>query len=428
MKSNKEILIFAFPAIIENFLQMLVGISDTLLVAHLSLSAVAAVSLANNIITIYQAIFIALGTIISSLVAQKSSKKEDNKPLQAFINAAVKLTLYISVVIGIFSLISAYPLTTLLGAQGTVRQLSAVYLALVGGFILFLGGMTVFGALLRANGNTKTPMWASFLVNVLNLILSALFIFVFHMGVFGVALGAILARVVGSFYLYSKLKSYRPSRHLFKVRIDKELIKLVIPAAAERLSMRLGDLLIMIIIVSFGGRILAGNAIGESITQFNYMPIFGMSTVTVILVAKSYAHKNKEQINSYLHRIYWLSTIMMLAISFLIFVFSVPLNHFFTTDKVAVGASQIVILFSLLSSFFVTGTTIYTAAFQGIGNAKLPFYTTTVGMFVIRLLLGAFFGITLGMGLIGVWLGVLFDNLFRFLYLNFQFKKTIKTI
>ncbi|XOW20292.1 MATE family efflux transporter [Lactococcus cremoris] len=79
MKTNKEILKFALPAIIENFLQMLVGVSDTMIVAHLSLSAVAAVSLANNLITVYQAIFIALGTIISSLFAKDLLKKRQKK-------------------------------------------------------------------------------------------------------------------------------------------------------------------------------------------------------------------------------------------------------------------------------------------------------------------------------------------------------------
>lgn len=79
MKTNKEILKFALPAIIENFLQMLVGVSDTMIVAHLSLSAVAAVSLANNLITVYQAIFIALGTIISSLFAKVLIEKRQKK-------------------------------------------------------------------------------------------------------------------------------------------------------------------------------------------------------------------------------------------------------------------------------------------------------------------------------------------------------------
>ena len=75
MKSTKEILKFALPAVIENFLQMLMGLSDTFLVTRLGLAAVAGVSLANNIITVYQAIFIALGTILSSVLARKMTRQ-----------------------------------------------------------------------------------------------------------------------------------------------------------------------------------------------------------------------------------------------------------------------------------------------------------------------------------------------------------------
>lgn len=427
MKSNKEILTFAFPAIIENFLQMLVGISDTMIVAHLSLSAVAAVSLANNVITIYQAIFIALGTIVSSLFARKRSERT-GAGVGQFVDGAIKLTVFVSVILGLFSIIFAQPLTRILGARGDVGQLSSLYLSLVGGLIVLLGLMTTFGSFMRASGDTKTPMWASLLANILNLVLSALFIFVFHLGVLGTALGAIIARTVGSFYLYIKLKNNRPTRRFLKTKIDRQLIKLTIPATGERLSMRIGDLLIMMIIISFGSRVFAGNAIGESITQFNYMPVFGMSTVTVILVAHEFAQKNHENIKQYIKKTYWLATIMMLIVGLLIFVSSAPLNHLFTADKVAANASHIVIVFSLLATFFVTGTTTYTAAFQGLGNAKLPFYTTTVGMFGIRLILGAILGIGLRLGLEGVWLGVVLDNLFRFIFLKIKFDKLIKTV
>ncbi|MFQ6785060.1 MAG: MATE family efflux transporter [Streptococcus salivarius] len=92
MKTNREILKFAFPAIIENFLQMLVGVSDTMIVAHLSLSAVAAVSFANNLITVYQAIFIALGTIVSSLFAKVLIAKKVEENPKRLINSATKLT------------------------------------------------------------------------------------------------------------------------------------------------------------------------------------------------------------------------------------------------------------------------------------------------------------------------------------------------
>lgn len=425
MKSNKAILKFAFPAIIENFLQMLVGISDTMIVAHLSLSAVAAVSLANNVITVYQAIFIALGTIVSSLFAKAMADKAVVEQ-QQLINGAVKLTVLISLGLGVSTLILAAPVLTLLGARGEVHVLGQLYLSLVGGLIGLLGLMTTFGALLRASGNTKTPMWASLFANVLNLIFSIFFIFVLHWGVWGTALGAVLARAFGVLYLYQKLHTHRPNRGFYKVKIEKALIRLTLPATGERLAMRLGDLLIMMIIIHLGERVFAGNAIGESITQFNYMPAFGMATVTVILVAQALAEEKPQEIKAYVRKTYWLSTLMMGIIGLFIVLLRQPLNLLFTKDLLAIRASNIVIIFSFLATFFVTGTTTYTAAFQGLGNAKLPFYATTAGMFGIRLFLGFVLALPLKMGLEGVWLAVLLDNLFRFLFLKFKFDKKLK--
>lgn len=427
MKTNKEILKFALPAIIENFLQMLVGVSDTMIVAHLSLSAVAAVSLANNLITVYQAIFIALGTIISSLFAKVLIEKKAKEKLKELINSATKLTVLIGLVFGLFSLFAAQPILYLLGARQQVLELSIIYLSLVGGLIVLLALMTTFGAFLRADGNTKTPMWASFFASVLNLLFSIVFIFVFHLGVLGTALGAVLARVIGTAFLYYKLKEKRPSLQFYKVKLNRQLIKLSLPAAGERLSMRLGDLLIMMIIVRLGERVFAGNAIGESITQFNYMPVFGMATVTVILVAQETAENNIENIKSYIKKTYWLATSMMFVIGLVLLLTANMLNQLFTTDRIAMGASMTVILFSFLATFFVTGATTYTAAFQGIGNTKLPFYATTLGMFGIRLILGAFLALVLKLGLEGVWLAVLLDNFFRFVFLKIKFKKTLIT-
>lgn len=427
MKTNKEILKFALPAIIENFLQMLVGVSDTMIVAHLSLSAVAAVSLANNLITVYQAIFIALGTIISSLFAKVLIEKKAKEKPKELINSATKLTVLIGLVFGLFSLFAAQPILYLLGARQQVLELSIIYLSLVGGLIVLLALMTTFGAFLRADGNTKTPMWASFFASVLNLLFSIVFIFVFHLGVLGTALGAVLARVIGTAFLYYKLKEKRPSLQFYKVKLNRQLIKLSLPAAGERLSMRLGDLLIMMIIVRLGERVFAGNAIGESITQFNYMPVFGMATVTVILVAQATAENNIENIKSYIKKTYWLATSMMIVIGLVLLLTANMLNQLFTTDRIAMGASTTVILFSFLATFFVTGATTYTAAFQGIGNTKLPFYATTLGMFGIRLILGAFLALVLKLGLEGVWLAVLLDNFFRFVFLKIKFKKTLTT-
>ena len=81
MKQIKKIIRLAFPAMMENLLQMLMGVVDNYLVAQVGLIAVSGVSVANNIITIYQAIFIALGAAVSSLVAKSLGEKNAQKSL-----------------------------------------------------------------------------------------------------------------------------------------------------------------------------------------------------------------------------------------------------------------------------------------------------------------------------------------------------------
>ncbi len=75
----------------------------------------------------------------------------------------------------------------------------------------------------------------------------------------------------------------------------------------------------------------------------------------------------------------------MLPLTFSIYALGVPLTHLYTTDPLAVEASVLVTLFSLLGTPMTTGTVIYTAVWQGLGNARLPFYATSIGMWCIRI-------------------------------------------
>ena len=102
MKQTKKIIYLAFPAMMENLLQMLMGVVDNYLVAQVGLIAVSGVSVANNIITIYQAIFIALGAAVSSLVAKSRGEKNNEKTVQ-YQSEAILVTLGLSLVLGLFS-------------------------------------------------------------------------------------------------------------------------------------------------------------------------------------------------------------------------------------------------------------------------------------------------------------------------------------
>ena len=424
MTTYKKIMNIALPAMAENFLQMLMGMVDNYLVASLGLIAISGVSVASNIITIYQAIFIALGAAISSLIS-KTLAQGDKENLAYHTTEAIKLTLLLSLLLGLISLLFGRQMLDLLGTEKAVAEAGGLYLALVGGTIVLLGLMTSFGALVRVTRNPRFPMYVSLLTNVLNALLSGLGIYVFQLGIVGVALGTVLARLIGVVILWRELDL---SAIHWSWGLDRELLRLSLPAAGERLMMRAGDVVIIAIVVAFGTEAVAGNAIGEVLTQFNYMPIFGVATATVMLVAHAVGEGDMQAVSLIRKRTFWLSFACMLPVALGIFAFGRPLTSLYTNNSGAITASLLVILFSLLGTPMAVGTVIYTALWQGLGNARLPFYATTIGMWLIRIISGYLLGVTFGLGLPGVWAGTLLDNGFRWLFLKVLFDRKMRKI
>lgn len=424
MKYSKQILNIALPAIGENFLQMLMGMVDSYLVAHLGLVAISGVSVAGNIITIYQAIFIALGAAVASLISKSLGEKNEQR-LAYYATESIKVTLLLSLVLGLISIFSGWQILGWLGTEPAVMETGGLYLALVGGSILLLGLTTTLGTLIRVRHNPRLPMYVSLISNALNVIFSSFAIFVLDMGVAGVAWGTILARLVGVWILWRNLKMpFAP----FTWRLDRELLRLALPAAGERLMMRAGDVVIIAIVVAFGTEVVAGNAIGETLTQFNYMPALGVATATVMLVAGATGRRDWQEVRSLTRQTYWLSLAFMLPVGLSVYAFGFPLTQLYTHDATAVAASLVVVLFSALCMPLTAGTVIYTAVWQGLGNARLPFYATTIGMWVIRIVTGYLLGITLGLGLAGVWAATLLDNAFRWLLLSTLYRRKMKNV
>lgn len=402
------------------------GMIDNYLAAQIGLTAVSGIAIANNILTIYQALFIALGAAVSSLIARSVGEQNHSKEIDYMANA-ILVTGALSVVLGLVSIVGYKSILAFLGAASLVARLGGQYLAIVGGMILSLGLLTSLGAIIRAKGQPSIPMKVSLLTNLLNAVFSALSLYVWGFGVIGIAWSTVVSRLIGVVILCQFLPIKRIIKR-FVNPLDKEIFSLSLPAAGERLMMRAGDVLIVAIIVRFGTEALAGNAIGETLTQFNYMPGLAMSTATVILVANQLGSGKGATIAKTVKETFLLATLMMLVVGLITYLLGPGLLPLFTADAKAQQASMVVLVCSLIGVPATAGTLVYTAAWQGIGQAKLPFYATTIGMWLVRITLGYFIGVTLNYGLIGVWLATILDNATRWLILAVAFKKQQKLL
>ncbi|HFI0064382.1 TPA: MATE family efflux transporter [Streptococcus suis] len=415
-KIYKEIISIALPAMGENVLQMLMGMVDSYLVAGLGMVALSGVSVANNILAIYQALFIALAAAISARLAQSSNQGE--QVVGTRMTESLKLTLLVSGILGLVAILAGPSLLALLGAEAAVVETGGLYLTLVGGAVVFLGLMTSLSAILRSLGRPALPMYVSLLSNLLNILLSAFAVFVLHAGVAGIAVGTVLSRLIGCLLLWSQLPVPLAE---WTWSMDKDLVRLALPAAGERLMMRAGDVMVVSLIVSLGTAVLAGNAIGETLTQFNYMPAMGLATALVILTARY--RKDKTQVARLLQAGLFLSVGCMVLVAGLAYLFGPQLTRLYTEDILVGKASQTVLFYSLFGVPVTAATLILTALWQGLGNAKLPFFATSLGMWLVRILGALILVKVFKLGLDAIWIATILDNAFRAGSLYICYKK-----
>lgn len=429
--TGKKILNLAIPATIENLLQTLVGFVDTLLIAKIGLMAVTAVGVANTILNVYLALFIALGVGTSSLIAQKLGAK-DKEGAVRIAQQSTFSAIIIGLLFGLLTLVFGKSFLALMGADDQVMAYSAAFFYIVGGSSVFLAVMTIFGSILRASGNTKSPMQVSIIVNILNVGLDYILIFgigpIPALGVVGTAIGTMVARMLGCLLLYKHIKKSPVSFNLKSIFAKSDfapLMRLSIPAALERLVMRVGQVVYFGLIVAIGAKTFAAHSIAGNIESFVYMPAYGLATAAATLVGNSTGAADFKEAK----RVAFLSaTFGVIAMSFLgliLFIGSPYFAQVFTSDTVAINQIVTALRIDAFNQPGLAVSLITTGSLQGMGDTKSPLYSTAFGMWCLRIIGVIVLGRVLGWGIAGVWISIGIDLYIRSLFLVHRFSKNI---
>lgn len=433
LKENK-VLSLAIPATIENILQTLVGFIDTLMISRIGLLAVTAVGVANTILNVYLAVFIALGVGSSALIAQYLGAKKE-KESQKITNQSVILAIVVGLFFSLVSLLLGEPLLATMGASAEVLIYSKQFFYIVGGTSVFISLMTVLGSILRATGDTKTPMKVAAIVNIGNIVLDYILIFglgpIPALGVVGTAIGTAISRLIGTILLLNRVqKSSSPINFstLFKKSNYKLLINLTIPATLERLVMRLGQVLYFGLIVSIGAKTFAAHSIAGNIESFTYMPAYGLATAAATLVGNSIGAKDLSKASHYAYSAAKYGVISMSLLGVILFFGSPLFATLFTNDTEAINQIVTALRIDSFAQPVLAISLITAGSLQGMGDTKSPLYSTAFGMWVIRVVGVIVLSKIFNLGIAGVWLSIAIDLSLRSLFLVYRFKKNIKTL
>ena len=440
MKSLKRdifcVLTLSLPIIVENILQTLLGTADTYFAGQLNDIAIAGVSVTNLMMNIFIAFFTAISVGTSTIVSRYFGRK-DYKNTNKAITQSIDIGLVLGLVVGVICFVFARPILRISGIEASVVDYVLPYFLIVTVPAIFLCLQLILSSCFRSIKDTRTPMFATGISNVINIGLNALFIKM-GMGVFGLGLATTIARAIGVGLLFFKLKRHDAdiafTFNEFKVhkKILTSILYVGIPAGVEKLIMRIGQLLYNGMIISIGMSAYVAHSVAGTIESYAYIPAMGFGLAVATLVGTSLGERNPKKAMHLTHISYVISVVCMSIIGIVFYVFAPQLAALFTST--AEVQHMVVDVLRLIAFFqpFSALVQIITNALQGAGDTKFPMYATLVGIWGIRLGVGYILAVYANLGLVGVWSAYALDITLRGIVLFIRFYrgkwKTIKVI
>lgn len=471
---SKSVFRLAWPAIAENALQTLMGIVDTIVVARLGTAALSGVGLAQQLVWILTTALVAISMGTTVLIARYTGSKQRGEA-NSVLKQSLMLSALMSLVLMPIGLLS-HPLMSTLGLEPLAASEGAIYLQITLFSALPLVMMLIAGAALRGSGDTRTPMFVTASINVINAILAVELVFggekasgilgswlsglahlvglgqvnlpalswIPEMGVAGSAWASVTARTIGTIILLGVL--IRPKRFLnllgrsggaWRLNLDivKRILGIGIPTAFEQLFMSLGVLLYNFLVIGMGEVVFATSRVALNIVFISQMPGFGFSIAATTLVGQSLGAKSPKRAVLGAQLSARSAVIWMGAMGIVFFFFGDVIMRVFTDDQrlIQLGADCLkVIAFyqpSLAVAFVLGG------ALRGAGDVRYPMWVTTIAVWLVRLPVGAFLGLSavcvpftnvcapgMGLGLIGIYSALILEATVRAVLMFFRFR------
>lgn len=415
---RRDLLILAWPAILENLLQSGVGFADSFFVSRLGLHAVAAVGVSNAIFQIYFAIFTAVATA-SGVFAARATGAGHGAPKAAA--QGLWLAAICGLVLGLIAIPFAGPLLTVMGADAEVRAAGEAYFRIVAAPSAVIGMMYAAGAILRAAGDTRAALTAGLWMNAAHVILDPILIFgvgFAGLGIEGAALATVLARALGLGLLIVRLRRRDLiPRAWADLKPDVAMIlrmsRLGTPAALERLAMRSSQVVYFGFILGMGTKVYAAHALTANFTLFAAVAGAGLSAATSARIGQRIGAGDEPGAKAYLGASLWLSVILMTALGFMGWGAGLVGARLFTTDLLVTGLMAAALFLNAITQPFTALVSALTSTLQAGGDTRFPMLTTLVGAWAVRTVGVYVLGIMLGWGLAGVWIAILIDNILR---------------
>lgn len=426
-----------WPTIVEQVMQTAVQYIDTAMVGSLGTQATAAVGATSTIAWLIGSTFSALGVGFLALIAKACGARD----LEAAKKAAAQTSLVV-LSAGIFATIACTAVSGMvpvwMQVDPAVRELAGTYFFILYLPMLFRSASILFGTVLRAAGDTKTPMRVGIIVNCINIVLNFLLIYDTRTvsllgfrfiipgagwGVIGAAAASALSYVWGGIHVTWVLWRHplvSPKGMSLKpdMNILRPCVKIALPNMLQRFGTSLGYVVFAAMINSLGEVATAAHTIANTVESAFYIPGYGMQTAAATLAGNAYGAGDRKRMKSLANMFLPIEIVLMILSGAALF-FSAPLLvGIFTKSREVITLGSTVLRMVAVSEPFYGVSIIVEGLMMGVGKTKVPFLYNITGMWCIRILGTMICTRFLGMGLVSAWACMIAHNMLLFcLYL-----------
>lgn len=407
------------PIFLETFLILLLGVVDTLMLSHYSDNAVAAVGVVNQLLNMVFLLFnvTAVGT---SVMCALYFGARDSKSFTQVVGVSLLFNAIIGLLISLILTFGGRQMLVWMDIRPDLMPMAVSYMKIVGGFGFLQAIIFTISAVLRAANKPNYSMQVAVLINLFNIIGNYSLIYGHfgfpEMGVEGAAISTTLSRVLGMtllfIVLFKRLVRRFPLVYFRPFPFDKlkSVLKVGMPSAAEQISYDASQVCVVYFINMLGNEVLAARVYIMNIVIIGYIFSLSMASATSICTG-NLVGSGKKQAAYVLSWYAWKRSLMITFIASVgVYLCGRFLLGCFTENESIIQIAMTALLIDIFLEHGRATVLMFLFCLRSVGDVIVPVLIEIVCMWVFAVTCGYLFGIAMGLGLAGIWIGLALDE------------------
>ena len=425
----------AWPAVAESFFVTLAGMIDTMMVSAMGSYAVAAVGLTNQPKFIALTLFFGINIAVSALIARRKGEQRQEKANEVLLTALGLMTVLCAVITAVFVYFSPQ-IMELAGSNADTHEAAVEYFRIIMAGTFFSALTMVINAAQRGSGNTRLSMTTNLTSSVVNVFFNYLLI-EGHLGfpawgIRGAAIATVLGTVVSAGMAVFSL--FRPHSYVRiplmikrRVRMTKESLKsiwhMTYNSSLENIAMRIGFLATAVLAARLGTDEFAAHNVGMSILGLGFSFADGMQVAAVALSGEALGAGRKKEAMEFGGICQRIGFLISIGLSVLLLIGGRWFYSLYFKEAHILDMGVMISRYIMVIVLLQISQIIYTGCLRAAGDVRYTLTGALISVTVIRTTVTVLLVLVFNLGLHGIWLGVLSDQLSRFTLMRRRFRQ-----